>query len=239
MILTGDGIDVLLAQALSSPSGNDDESWNMGRVITWDDISGVNTVSVNGTVIPNMKSIVGGVGASYKAGDNVLIQRKQTQYVIHGKLQAPGIASGSTPKYAATGGGLISGATGSYRDLDGGAGVSPSITLRIGTNQNFFVTFGAQSIDTNGSSLKISPSITGAFTMPPETFLGQTLFVASGASQPVSHSPSKTVGFFAGSGLPPYFVGPGIITITLKYTLSLGAGTNVGVTQPWMTVLPF
>ena len=238
MILTGDGIDVLLAQALAAPSGNEDQSWHMGRVLTWDDISGVNTVQVNGTVIPNMKSIVGGVGASYKPGDNVMVQRKQTQYVIHGRLQSPGVSSGSTPKYSVGTGGNISGAVGSWRDLNAGPSAVPSITLRVGTNQNFFVSFGAESMDTNGSSLVTSPSITGDFTMPPGTFAGQTCFVSSGAVA-VSHSPGKTVGFFAGSGIAPYFVTPGVITITLKFILTLSTGSVVGVTRPWLSVIPF
>jgi hypothetical protein len=243
VILTGDGVDVLLAQALASPSGNDDESWNMGRVITWDDISGVNTVSVNGTVIPNMKSIVGGIGGAYKAGDNVLIQRKQTQYVIHGKLQAPGLSSGSQPAYNTGAGGVITGTTGTWKDLDAGAGsnISPSLTVRVGTNQNFIVSFGCEYVSCDRSGVTMGVNIAGAFTMNPGLFQGDRVSCASYGSVNAADIPmSKTIYYFQGTGIGSQRVAPGVITISLKYNLALsGTGTSANVHAPWISFMAF
>jgi len=245
MILTGDGLDVLLAQALAAPSGNEDQSWHMGVVQTWDDISGVNTVKVNGIIIPNMKSIVGGVGASYKVGDNVLIQRKQTQYVIHGKLQAPGISSGSAPIYADTAGGVISVSTGVWRDLDGGAGVSPSVTLRLGTNQGIMIAWGAGNVTMNNSGVEIGWQVSGDANIAAGSFQGMSCSGAANSGGAVSSTlvmmpMMKEQIFRGGFGGAAGRLYPGVSTFTLKYRLSLfGTGVNATVGTPWIRVTPF
>jgi hypothetical protein len=245
MILSGDGIDVLLAQALAAPSGNDDQSWHMGKILTWDDLSGVNTVQVNGTVIPNMKSIVGGVGASYRAGDNVMIQRKQTQYVIHGKLQAPGISSGSTPTYADAAGGLISGATGTWRDLDAGTGVSPSVTLRLGTNQGIMIAWGAGNVSMVNSGIEIGWQVSGDANISAGSFQGMSCSgnATSGGAVPstgITIPMMKEQVFKSGFGGAGQRLYPGVSTFVLKYRMNLsGTGINVTVGTPWIRVTPF
>lgn len=245
MILSGDGLDVLLAQALAAPSGNEDQSQHMGRVLTWDDISGVNTVAVNGTVIPNMKSIVGGVGASYKPGDNVMIQRKQTQYIILGKLQAPGISSGSSPTYADAAGGLISGTTGTWRDLDAGPGISPSVTLRLGTNQGIMIAWGAGNVSMVNSGVEIGWQVSGDANILAGSFQGMSCSgnVTSGSAVPstgIVIPMMKEQIFKAGTGGAGQRLYPGVSTFTLRYRLNLsGSGINVTVGTPWIRVTPF
>lgn len=239
------GMDVLLAQALAAPSGNEDQSWHMGIVKSWDDLSGVNTVQVNGVIIPNMKSIVGGVGASYKTGDTVMVQRKQTQYVIHGKLQSPGISSGSTPAYADATGGVISSATGTWRDLDGGTSVSPTLTLRLGTNQGIMIAWGAGDVDLNNSGVEIGWQVSGDSTIAAGSYQGMSCRsnANSGGASPstaVTYPMFKEQIFKAGSGGAGQRLNPGICTFILKYRLTLnGTGLNVRVGTPWIRVTPF
>lgn len=93
-------IYTLLAAGQASPTGPEDSSIYTGQIVTWDDLTGVNSVFVNGVTIPNLRVVQSGLGIGYQPGDVVKIQRIMTQYYIIGKIGAPG--AGAAQQIAST-----------------------------------------------------------------------------------------------------------------------------------------
>lgn len=243
--MDGRELAALISAGMRSPSGPEDTAFYTGKVITWDNLSGVNTVMVNDVVLSNLSAMQMGIGLSYGAGDVVLVMRKQSQYFIVSKIGVPGSTkstTGSAPLYTAANGGALTGATGGWRDLDSGAINSPVLTARIGGNA--LVAFGAAYVSTNNSSVEMSVEISGDSTWVAGSFLGQSLHTGNnnGANfgPTVLSAPSKIVGFYRGTRLASGSFDPGTITFAIKYRLGLfNNGTGATVNQPWMCVIPF
>lgn len=129
-------LDPVLTQALSSPSGPEDSGWHTGIVRSWDELSGVNVVEVNGIALTNLKSSQTGIGVQYSTGDNVLILRKQTQYVVMGLLNLPGTQSANQIRYAEVSTPEATAST-TYTDL---ATVGPTLSnVLIGSARRFLL----------------------------------------------------------------------------------------------------
>jgi hypothetical protein len=75
------------------PSGNSDTGFEIGQIVSWDELSGVNTITVRGTTMNNLKCIQSGIGVLYQPGDTVAIFRFQTNYFVWGKIAAPGASA--------------------------------------------------------------------------------------------------------------------------------------------------
>jgi hypothetical protein len=89
-VATASEIADLITAGMRGPTGAEDAAWHTGTVLSWDESSGVNSVLVGGTAIPNLKTVQAGIGIQFQPGDTVMIVRKQTQYFVLGKETAPG-----------------------------------------------------------------------------------------------------------------------------------------------------
>jgi hypothetical protein len=79
-----------MVAAMAPPSGNGDIGFHQGVIQSWDELTGVNSILVNDTVITNVKTFQSGIGVPYFAGDVVGLFRFQSTYFILGKITAPG-----------------------------------------------------------------------------------------------------------------------------------------------------
>lgn len=164
-------LDPVLTQALSSPSGPEDSGWHTGIVRSWDELSGVNVVEVNGIALTNLKSSQAGIGVQYGTGDNVLVLRKQTQYVVMGLLNLPGSQAANQIRYAETTA-LETTTNTSYTTL---ATVGPTLSnVLIGSGRRFLLTVNCQVQCLCGNTVTpthdiggwMTVNITGASTIP-------------------------------------------------------------------------
>lgn len=172
-------LDPVLTQALSSPSGPEDSGWHTGIVRSWDEASGVNVVEVNGIALTNLKSSQTGIGVQYGPGDNVLILRKQTQYVVMGKITQIGQQAPDQIRYAEVTTQQTTTST-TYTDL---ATVGPTLdNVVIGSSRRILliVNCGIQALMTNNTTPStdvggnMTVNITGASTLAVVGTVGAT-----------------------------------------------------------------
>ena len=235
----------LISAGMRSPTGPSDTAFYTGKVMSWDNLSGANSVMVNDVILSNLSAMQMGIGLSYGKGDVVLVMRKQTQYFIVSKIGVPGSTlstTGSAPQYVAAQGGALTGTVGTWKDLDTGAINSPVITARIGGNA--LVAFGVGKLSVNNSLVDISVDISGDSSWGPGSFLGQSITFGTNnnanGGPTIDSAPSKILGFYRGTKLASGSFDPGTITFSLKYRLSLfNNGTGATVGAPWMCVIPF
>lgn len=228
----------LITQGTKPPQGNQDVSYHTGVVKSWDPVSGVNVVDVNGVLLTNLTSIQNGMGVSYMAGDVVQIQRVQTKYSIIGRASAPNGLTGSSP--VSLTGGFVSGYQTGVNYVPGPVGLSPSVTVRVGNA--CLVMFGAQQINTNQSQVSISIAATGPITIAPAAFSGTQCIAGSRGTDTVTSAPSKQLMFYKNSTWANgtvMFV-PGVYTFSLQFKVDIfGSGTGADIWFPWLTVIPF
>lgn len=130
----------LIAIAMQGPTGPEDSAWHTGVIQTWDESTQLNSVLVNGVILPNLRSVQSGIGVLYQPGDVVMIVRKQTQYFILGKVSAPGSAAQNQIQSASIGTYETTGST-TFADL---ATVGPTVTVNIGSSRRCLVLHGAE-----------------------------------------------------------------------------------------------
>lgn len=246
----------LLTQGMQGPVGADDSGWHVGKILTWSSSTGLNSVLVNGVPLTNLKALTPSIGTEYAPGQTVLIVRKQTQYFILGPVTTPG-AVGSTPPTQVDGtGGTMSPAAGSnvWRDLDGGASLSPSFNIKLAPFQRCLFMFGSKGVTNWGCILDMSLVVTGPtgnnLLSNPGVRNGQT---TSSANQ-ISISNYTQIPMFktyfaqaasADANPTENDVVPGTNGISLKYRVltaagAAGAGTpTTTVGTPWLLAVPF
>jgi hypothetical protein len=83
-------IAALMVAGMAPPAGNSDIGFHQGVVQSWDELTGVNTVLVNGTSLSNLKCLAIGAGVILTPGDTVGLLRFQSTYFILGRIAAPG-----------------------------------------------------------------------------------------------------------------------------------------------------
>lgn len=210
-------IAALLTQGTQGPTGGEDIALHTGVVKSWDRMTGLNVITVNGVDLLNLKSLQGGVANAYASGDSVVIMRKQTQYFILGKVAAPGGAAGSSPVGNTVVTAVNQGDTaGVWSDLTGSVG--PTVSTYIGSTRNALVLWG---FDFNGfqATAEMGWQVSGANTIAPGAFNNTS--VKTGFSSSVA--PTITL-FNTVSGT--YLMGntvllnPGLTTFTAKYRVT-------------------
>lgn len=228
-------LDPVLTQALSSPSGPDDSGWHTGIIRNWDESSGVNVVEVNGIALTNLKSTQSGIGVRYDVGDNVLILRKQTQYVVMGKITIPGAGLPDQIRYGEVSTQQATGST-TFVDL---ATVGPVMNnVIIGSSRRFLLIVNA-SIQCSGTASnqfiggEMTVNITGASTIPVvgtarASWIAQTTPITGGLV-----SVCRTFVMTSGNG-----VNPGSHTFTAQYRSFLASPTCAFGDRA-ITVIPF
>lgn len=231
-------LDPVLTQALSAPSGPDDSGWHTGIVRSWDESSNTNVVEVNGIALTNLKSSQTGIGVTYGAGDNVLILRKQTQYVVMGKMSVPGAALPDQIRYAEISQ-LETTASTSYVDL---ATVGPTLDdVLIGSSRRFLLITNifvkALNLVANLPSQSIggfmTVNITGASTIPVVGTVEGSWVIPTNAFGGGTGHYSRMFVMTAANG-----VNPGLHSFSTKYQ-SKTAAVACGFANRNITVIPF
>jgi hypothetical protein len=88
-------IAALMVAGMAPPAGNSDIGFHQGVVQSWDELTGVNTVLVNGTSRSNLKCLSIGAGISLTAGDTVGLLRFQSTTSFSAGLRPPGLGQRS------------------------------------------------------------------------------------------------------------------------------------------------
>jgi hypothetical protein len=245
----------LITAGMQGPTGSNDSGWHVGQILSWSSASGLNSVRVNGATLTNLKALTPSIGTEYAPGQSVLIVRKQTQYFILGPVTTPGAVGSSPPTQIDAGGGVISGTTGTWRDLDGGAGLSTTMSIKLAPFQRVLFMWGAGDVQSFGSEVEASIVVTsvfggGANKLASPGIAGTTWKCGNQIS--VSNY-SRSTGFktyfiqTASADATPSdsFLMPGVNNVAIKYryTIPAGAGgtgspqSRVG--SPWLLVIPF
>lgn len=225
-------LDPVLTQALASPSGPEDSGWHTGIVRSWDESSGVNVVEINGIALTNLKSVQSGIGVQYNAGDNVLILRKQTQYVVVGLVQSPG-GQQSTQIQAGYISTTESTASTSKVNL---ATVGPVVNVNIGSSRRCLVLaavfMSASAVNINayfGGAAYVD--ISGATTRTNSVQVIKQFFCSGAASE----------GFGETMSYAQLQVGlnPGPTTFSMLYSGGPAAGITTSFSSRSLVVIPF
>ena len=85
-----DILSEIMAAARQAPQASTEMGWHTGVILSWDEITGVNSVQVQGNTVHNLKVVTAGAGVVLTVGDTVGILRYQTTYFILGRVAAPG-----------------------------------------------------------------------------------------------------------------------------------------------------
>lgn len=229
--------DLITAGIQGRQSGEDTDFYT-GTIQSWDNLSGTNTVRMQGTTLVNLPAYQLGIGLAYQPGDVVLIMRKGSQYQIMSKLGKPSTyksTTGSAPDYQTIAGGTIT-TPGGWTDVPGGP---LSITARIG--QHCMVSFGISYLATNNATIEGSIEVD---TWAAGSFLGQAFRAGNNnlanGGPTINSAPSKTLYFYNNTALPSGYFRAGIRTFTFKVRLTLhNNGTGADVGQPWISIIPF
>lgn len=242
----------LLTQGVQGPTGSDDSGWHVGRILAWSSTTGLNTVLLNGAELTNLKALTPSIGTEYAPGQTVLIVRKQSQYFILGPVTVPGAVGSSPPTQIDAVGGTISGATDVWRDLDGGAGLSPTMNIKLAPYQRCLFMWGMGFATAQRMELSASLTITspggGNILSTPNALLGQNLTFGQGANSNgdvVSEgAPMKTllVQTNRADATPgESLMMPGVNAIAIKYRIHVTTtGTNQAFAgRPWILAIPF
>ncbi|MEC3975081.1 hypothetical protein [Amycolatopsis sp. H20-H5] len=214
----------LLAAGTAAPTGPEDIATYTGRIVTWDELSGVNTVEVNGVILSNLRVIQSGIGVAYQPDDVVMVVRKQTQYFIWGKVGAPGAGAANQIRS-----GLVV-AEESQSDTAGGYVDLPSYgpelrDVYIGSSRRCLVLVKAAVHVTNCTAIA-NFRVTGASTVSPNAASSAYL----GAPEATMSASSQLL-LTAADGL-----NQGLHTFTMKYRVDSGTG---GFANRVLTVIPF
>jgi hypothetical protein len=199
----------LIAQSLRGPQGPADIALHTGTIVTWDDVNGLNSVLVNDVILNNLKVVRQGIGQTYSPGEVVMIQRKQTQYYITGKVETPGVSSSNliVPAYVST----LQGTTStSFTDL---ATVGPTATVRIGASRKALV-FANCGVEVEIGAHDQNTYTGGWFTL---AVTGASNIVPSGLSTQ----------FWAGG--QSVYEGDFISTLSQTWVVTAAHGLNAGI----------
>lgn len=226
----------LITQGVQGPTGDQDFSLVQGRIVSWNRLTGLNTVELNGGFITNVSALHSGIPTWFNPGDSVQLVRKQSRYFILGKVASPGGTAGSSVQFGTrTGLNTINNTSGSWVDLP----TSPlSQDVYISSSRAVLILWGAD-IDTNNSMGELGWAVSGATTLNPGSFNNTTVKLsANSGAATASTAVSATV---TGS----YVMGPGVglnaglNTFTLKARVSVfGTGVNAGFGNVTLTLIP-
>jgi hypothetical protein len=215
------GIAALITAGTAPPTGSSDIGFHTGQIVSWDESSGTNVVTVQGVNLSNLKALQGGIGVLYQAGDVVGIIRFQTTYFVLGKVAAPGAGAASQIKTANVVTGELANTTNAWADL---ATVGPTISnFYVGSSRRVLMLFSVNVVSNCGYGY-MGVQVSGASTMSPGTPAGTS--IGSGHSITGQYTSNTVTGvrvYTAADGLNQGFhtfqakyQGPGPISTTMS-----------------------
>lgn len=203
-------IAALMSAGFAKPTGPEDSAFHTGQIVSWDELSGVNSVLVNGVILSNLKIIQSGIGLTYSVNDVVVIMRKQTQYFIMGKVADPGAGLSNQIKAAAVTANQTT-ATTTFTDL---ATVGPQVTVTIGSSRRCLVIVDCRITCTTAG--QAAQYVGGAMG-----------FAVSGASSIAAGNGALNVQFYSGPTAPNIGWNQAVShTVVLDSSNGLNAGSN-------------
>jgi hypothetical protein len=224
----------LAAANASAPStGGDDYT---GKILSWDDATGVNSVEINGGAVSNLRVLQSGIGLQYQPGDVVLVKRRMSQWYILGKVAAPGAGAANQIQSAQYVPRELTSST-TFTDL---TTVGPSVTVYIGSSRRCLVIHTAR-VGAVGNPVGayvgggVGFQVTGASAIGPAFGAVAEVYSANATSGAgIYQSATKTTTLTAADGM-----GQGFNTFTLKYFSANGSNPQCGFEAREITVIPF
>ncbi|MBN6037483.1 hypothetical protein [Amycolatopsis sp. 195334CR] len=230
----------LVAAQQQAPQHSSELGFHQGIVLTWDNLSGANTVNVQGSTFTNLKVLTSGSGVLFTPGDTVALLRFQTTYFILGRVAAPGAGATLATRtgFAANTGTLSAGGDNVWRDLATGETTGPVLpSVYISNAKRALVILSAYievSGDTGGM---MSFEISGASTIPANFYRAIHLHHFTfdpDYDNTIGASVSST--FVLDSSIVP--LNAGMHTFTAKYTRHYGSG-DITFSRRHITVIPY
>jgi len=233
---TGD-IAALLVQGMQQQAtGTTDLGWHTGVIETWDELTGVNSVNINGNTFNNLKILSTGAVQPFQPGDVVGILRVKTQYFILGKVDAPGAGAGER---------IASNRVASLQNVPVGGSMAPlanspgpSVTMYIGSSRRVLVIHSCEVGIAGSTSDPFAwgtafqgVAISGASSLAAE---GAVTNAYLGGSLGTQGSVTATTLVTALDGL-----NQGQNTFTCVYRSDAAAGLQPVVNNRVLTVIPF
>lgn len=231
------GIAALITAGTTPPKGSADIGYHTGQIVSWDESSGTNVVQVQGVNLSNLKTLQGGIGILYQAGDVVGVFRFQTTYFVLGKVAAPGAGAANQ---------IRSNRVQSLNSVPLGGGfaalsASPGPVLNnvyIGSSRRCLVVHSVE-VSVFGTTTDAfatgtgyqGVAVSGASTMAVETAVTDAFLATRWAGQA---SVTATTLVTAANGL-----NSGFHTFTCLYKASADTGLLVDVNNRVLTVIPF
>jgi hypothetical protein len=230
------------------PQGPEDSAFHTGQIVTWDRVTGANTVNIQGTIFPNVRSVHStAVGGSwFQPGDTVLVIRKQTQWFILGRITTTNNAASGFQSQTLSSADVTMNTGGAWVSLTGfsnqpavsayttekGVIVIWSCTLGVDVKQTDFPAIANPSVEANASF-----AVSGASSIAAGAFTVMTTIVNHGLLNPPANFGSNvlqtTTGIFA-FGATAGLV-PGLNTFTMKFRSLNGSGRFL---CPGINVIP-
>ena len=228
----------LITPGIVGGIGDQDFSLVQGRVVSWDRLTGLNTVEVNGGFITNVSALHSGIPTWFNAGDSVQLVRKQSRYFILGKVASPGGTAGSSVQFRTrTDSSTINNTSGAWVDLPSTGGAL-SLDVYVSSSRAVLVLWGAD-ISCNNSIGEVGWAISGATTLAPGSYNNTT--VKNSANSGAATSSTATSVTCTGS----YVMGPGVglnaglNTFTLKAKVGIfGTGVSASFGNQTLTLIP-
>lgn len=214
-----------------SAQGPGDLTFHMGTVQSWDELSGTNTVVVNGVPLSNLRTLQPGIGSLYTVGDVLGLLRFQSTYFVLGRIGAAGAGNANQVRSDRVAS-LQTVTSTSFGDIGGGAGqFGPDLqNVYIGSSRRCLVIHSAElTISNAAGGVFQAVQVTGASNFAVETAITDAYWVG----------PGSTDGSFTATTLVTSANGlnQGFHRFTCKYKKS-GAGTTQ-VNNRVLTVIPF
>jgi hypothetical protein len=204
-------IAAALAQGFGTQNsnGNSDIGIHTGTIVSWDEVTGLNSVLINGNTFNNLPVLSTSNSIMLSPGDVVQVERKQSQYFILGRVQAPGAGAALNWRSARINTQESTTST-TYTDL---TTVGPSVSnVYIGSSRRCIVlTTGRIGVSGNGGYFSFA--VSGASTIAPDDSRAAFTF----GTQQVTLANTNVTLLTAADGL-----NPGFHTFTMKYRFDSG-----------------
>lgn len=224
----------MLVPRLEQAAQSSNIGWHTGVIGSWDELTGLNTVEIGGTLFTNVLVLSTGAPQAYVPGDVVIVLRLSTQYFIVGKVRAPGYGAGERIASRALTA-EVSTTSNDYVDLGG-----PELTVYIGSSRRALVLISvscaAENLPDAGGAAFANVAVSGASSIAPMSYVAAYLGLnpATDGGSAISGSAASNVLLTADDGLEQ-----GQNTFRLMYASGATAGGNARFLNRKLTVLPF
>lgn len=219
-------------QSLAPAQGPGDLTFHMGVIQAWDELSGVNTVVVNGVGLSNLKTVQPGIGSLYSAGDVVALMRFQSTYFVFGRIGSAGAGNANQIRSIRVASLQTVTAT-SFGDIGAGAGqFGPDL-------QNVYIGSSRRCLVLHSAELTIAPGTAGGVFQAVQVTGASNFAVETAITDCYSVTPNGLDASFTATTLVTSVEGlnQGFHRFTCKYKKS---GTALAqVNNRILTVIPF